>query len=611
MKKRNIRLALCISALLSSNAYVFADSTNGSPIPNAAVGTWVYNTTWPSTRSGAMPWDKAADIDDLWVNSISCYNGDSTACQQTIEPATPGGSDTPQSPNTNNNPITEIIYYGGDLESYCGGTGQGPWPIQAPPLWACAPNAFYTSYYGPYMGMMKIGDPSVDTSKIMVQDIAKWVALHPNTFTLHSTCDNFDGVGCTVSNPATSNVTGFWDNYVAGDLAARGPQFQAHTTSGFRSGAEYANVYVPSSTGRTKPALVADIDGRMDIVDHNDDFLDGLNTMQSTDAAHLADFIAKNICADDNPDGVQFDLEPFTFDSPLPGPNGVPFPGTGQQPFYTEIAKDFAGYYGNRTDPSGINNIPDAHGEYSDPLHCVDRAHPNGRFFSVFTFSGNVKPLVVTVFTHHNNGMIVDSLYDLTTSPPTIVAAAALANQARAAAGEPPITYTTTAEPGGYPTCPTTDVTVPAGTYPAYKYLVQAEITAMSKLKVPFQFGVPVGASAHEFESRQEYAADGTKGALITTFGAGNDCANEPGTPNQGSYVTQVLAAIQSSGVTSNSYYKGIDVYGWSQQSWWTDVSTPNAAYYELMPDYPNTASLTALGAGPSAAPTSSGYSGY
>ncbi|MCX7123525.1 MAG: hypothetical protein NTV32_07695 [Gammaproteobacteria bacterium] len=606
MKKRNLRLVACLSALLSSGASVFADT--GSPIPVNAIGTWVYNTTWPSTAPGALPWAKAGDVDDLWVNNISCYNGDTSgSCNRTNEPGTPGQPNTPApSFGGTQNPINEIIYYGGDLEAYCGGTEQGPesaLPSNPADLWACVPNSFYTSYYGPYMGMMKIGDPSVDTSKIMAQDIKKWVALHPNTFTLHDTCDNYDGAGCTL--PQGAQTGSFWDTFVAGDLASKGTQAGAHTSSGLRAASEYANVYVDSNG--TKPYLVADIDGRMDIADPDSDFLDGLNTMAPADAAHLADFIAKNICADDHPDGVQFDLEPFTFNS-VAGPNGVPFTGTGQKPFYTEIAKDFAGYYGQGTNypdsTAGINNQADAHGEYSDPLHCVDRAHPNGRFFSVFTFSGNVTPDVVSVFTKHNNGMIVDSLYDLTTSPSTIAAAAVLEN---AATGKK-VQYTTTGEPGGYPTCPTTDVTVPAGTYPAYQYLVQAEISAMSQLNVPFQFGVPVGASAHEFESRQEYTSTGTKSTLINTFGAGNYCANEPGTPNQGSYVYQVLKAINKSGVTSNTNYKGIDVYGWSQQSWWTDVSTSGAPVYELMPDYPNPASLGALAAGPSAAATSGGY---
>ncbi len=556
-----------------------------SPIPdNPTVATWVYNTTWPSQTSGAMPWDKAGDIDDLWVDNLSCYNGLSSACTSASQPGNPGvpGS-LPPSFATNNNPVNQIIYYGGDLEAYCDGTGQALDDIDQNGPWTCVPNAFYTSYYGPYMGLFKIGDPTVDTSPIMLSDIKKWSNTKTNTFTIHDTCDNFDGKDCTVA------TTNFWETYVAGDIASRGSQKGAHTTSGFRAGAEYSQVYM--NAPNAKPVMVADIDGRLDVANLDDDFLDGLNVMSQADAGQLADFIAKNICADDRADGVQFDLEPFDFGNTTGRLNNTnmssiiskytsQLSASGQQYFYTQIAKDFAGYHGNPDDPAGINNTL-VKGEYTDPLHCVDRAHPNGRFFSVFTFSGHVTPAVVTVFTHHNNGLIVDSLYDLTTSLPV-------------------------PEPGGSPTCPTVPVTVNvpghgSQTYPPFQLLVRAEIAKMKSLGVPYQFGIPVGASAHEFETSVAYNSSGAKTTTTATFGASGSCAAEPVVnQNQGGYVSVALNELKNGGVLDDPNYRGIAAYGWSQQSWWTDVSDPAAPYYELQPDYPNIASLTALAQGPS-----------
>lgn len=639
--KRNM---IFLSILLSARA--FAGTTDTPIPPGATVATWAYSTTWSDTPGdGLFPWSKGNDIDDLWVNNLSCYNGDSAACA-TAQPGNPPNPSVTPTPvpapsfSQNNNPINQIIYYGGDLEAYCDGTGQ---PVLAPNppggddesittngAYTCSPNDFYTSYYGPFAGLVKIGDPRVDTGKAMKSDLKKWGVPTSNSFVFHGTCDNFDGVGCVSLKDKTTPIsTSYWDTYVAKDIAAAGGGANFHTTSGFRAGAEYSHVTMNGKSTSPIPIMIADIDGRLDVADMDNDFLDGLNIMSTSDAQHLADFVAKNICADDTPSGVQFDLEPFDFTNTTGRLNSTSVSTdliqanknlgtTGQKDFYKQIAKDFAGWYGNNADPAGINNTRDPKtGAYLDPLHCVDKAHPNGRFFSVFTFSAHINQDVVDVFTHHNNGLIVDSLYDLTSNGAEFLQAAGVtANKARGTQTN----YSTTPEDGGSPTCPSADSTITQGnvsqTYPGFQFLVRTEIANVQKLMQEFtykdgnplayQFGVPAGASAHEFEARIQYAPnyDPKTGAptptTISTFSPGNPCVSEKGfNHDQGGYVTAALTELKNAPLLLNDpSYKGIAIYGFSQRSWWSDVSKAGAPENRLLPDYPNVAALTALATG-------------
>ena len=293
------------------------------------------------------------------------------------------------------------------------------------------------------------------------------------------------------------------------------------------------------------------------------------------DAVHLADFVAKNICADDKMDGVQFDLEPFCFDGKCGKLTGSDASGrNGQYYFYQEIAKDLAGYYGHSDDPAGINQTTNTYGDYSDPLHCVDRSHPDGRFFSTFTFASKVTPDVGAVFTRHNNGLIVDSLYDLSTDTNVLQQTGS----------------TSPAEPGGNPLCPTKSITVNGVTYPAMSDLVTTEIQDMYKVahayNLPYQFAIPGGASAHEFESRDQYDSNGNK---IDTINTSDSCGQQV---TQGDYIKADLnAIIANSAVKNDPNYRGYDIYGWSQQSWWTDTSTTSGAHFKLNPGYPSSTS--------------------
>lgn len=245
---------------------------------------------------------------------------------------------------------------------------------------------------------------------------------------------------------------------------------------------------------------IVDMDGRVDNKKEGEyDYLDHFNDLDETEAKLFADKVAKTICSDNSVDGVQFDIEPFSFT----GGHGGTYSGSGQKYFYTEIAKDFAGYYGSSADPEGINHSA------ADPLRCVNAKHPNGRVFSVFTFSKYVTPDVVNTFNHHGNGYIVDSLYDL--GP----------------------------EHGGHLT-----------SVDEFNSLVKAEIAAMATKGVPYQFAIPAAASAHEFESGP--------------FGEG------VGSGHQIDYVKTVIKAINPQALqASDPNFKGIDLWSWNTAMWW------------------------------------------
>lgn len=256
--------------------------------------------------------------------------------------------------------------------------------------------------------------------------------------------------------------------------------------SGYASVQQYSHVpYVKNN--------VAVIDGRVDNgITGIYDYLDHLNTLGKTDAEHFADKVAYTLCADDSLRGIQFDIEPFSFTG-----KGGTFAGTGQKYFYDQIAKDFAGYH----DGDSSN----------DSFHCVDKKNPDGRFFSVFTFSKSITPEVAATLTKYHNGMVVDSLYDL---------------------GEKPGgSYNTVAE---------------------FKALAAKEIADMQAISqqynLAYQFAIPVSASAHEFE---------TKAGVSTG-------------QKQMDYVTAAIEAIQPDQLKqSDPNFKGVDVWAWNQAMWW------------------------------------------
>ncbi|RMB60037.1 hypothetical protein EAX62_10000 [Tessaracoccus antarcticus] len=195
----------------------------------------------------------------------------------------------------------------------------------------------------------------------------------------------------------------------------------------------------PSGAAARPVVMTPVIDGRIG----PEGYLRNFNDLSESLARDYADKASKELCADGRIDGIQFDLEPFDVTTP-----------NGQYYFYLQIAKNFAGDHDG--DPG------------NDPYGCVDAAHPQGRFFSFFTFAAAIEPGTVSasnvhdVVTSYGNGLIIASLYDLNN--------------------------------------------LPAGTLndlPTYTGSVQQEVANMKawaqELEIPYAFGIPASASAHEY----------------------------------------------------------------------------------------------------------------
>ena len=181
------------------------------------------------------------------------------------------------------------------------------------------------------------------------------------------------------------------------------------------------------------------IDGHVDLPvkteeEQEEEYLNHINTLPADEAQYFADKVSKAICSNNDVAGVQFDIEPFSFTG-----EGGTVQGSGQQYFYTQIAKNFA----------------------STEFGCVNTDHPNGRIFSIFTFAKAITPDVKTMLTQYGNGYVMDSLYDL--GP----------------------------KPGGE-----------LNSVEDFKKYAKQEIQDMKALGVPYQFAIPAAASAHEFETR-------------------------------------------------------------------------------------------------------------
>ena len=198
--------------------------------------------------------------------------------------------------------------------------------------------------------------------------------------------------------------------------------------------------YAKKLQGSQVKHIVPVIDGRTDDMGVSHSYDQIFNKMPQSFANNIANEVAKQICADPNVDGVQFDIEPFQIPAKAtPGKDG-------QYYFYKKIAQDFA----------------------SKQFNCVDESHPKGRFFSVFTFAKSINPRLAKVFNQYHNGYIVDSLYDLGPK-----------NAERAGkASTLPSLYSQ------YVTKEMNDLIANAKTY-----------------KVHFQIGIPAVASVHEFSA--------------------------------------------------------------------------------------------------------------
>ena len=283
---------------------------------------------------------------------------------------------------------------------------------------------------------------------------------------------------------------------------------------GFRS----VQAYVPKNQflyGKGNAPLVLDntgidgvnykiivIDGRVD----KGGYLQGLNLMTEPEARGLARKVAGTICADNSIDGIQFDIEPFSFNGGKGGENG-----DGQKFFYQEMAKCLAGWHSNSYENSKeINRYGEEYDSNADPIGAVNKKHPYGRFFSVFTFSDSVSDEVVDVYKKFGNFYIIDSLYDLENSPGAKT-----------------------------PTTPE-----------KFKKLVRNEIDKIRTKGIPYQFAIPAAASCHEFES-----SNGIKNHNIDT---------------QLDYVRIVMQEIKPGKLKKEDpYFKGIALWSWNSAMWW------------------------------------------
>lgn len=247
----------------------------------------------------------------------------------------------------------------------------------------------------------------------------------------------------------------------------------------YSNGSRSAAAYFDETRKSFTPAdIMPVIDGRVNQTGA-DDYLRALNNLDQATAKIYADKVAELFCNDKHVSGIQFDIEPFDITQP------------GQSYFYQQIAKDLAGM-----------NHPGRDG--SDPLHCVDENHPQGRFFSIFTVSHRVNDKVAEIVNRYDNGYIVDALYDL--GPKS----------------------------GGIASSPE-----------EYRRYVSREVGNMlekaDQYKVRFQFAIPVAATVHEFESRA---------GKMTGF-------------KQIDYVKAAISAINDKHARDNKNYLGMATWTW------------------------------------------------
>lgn len=283
---------------------------------------------------------------------------------------------------------------------------------------------------------------------------------------------------CPSNNPAQCTPADLQSYYTA-------------TSSGFASTLAYFSdlTLAPSiASGSTaeKISLSPIIDGRTDA----GGYLIGFNQLSQSLAQTYADQVAAQVCADPRVDGIQFDLEPFDVTSK-----------NGQYYFYMQIAKDFAGEHTGST--------------ATDPYACVSAAHPQGRYFSVFTFAaaiqtGTASAANVVAFTSaYHNAYVIDSLYDLGTNP----------------AGS-------------------------LNDLPTYQTLATQQADNMKTWahaqSIPYAFGIPGAASAHEYTTCTGTCVAGANGTT------GNPML---------SYAKEAVAAINGSGATSDGFFLGTDIW--------------------------------------------------
>jgi hypothetical protein len=254
------------------------------------------------------------------------------------------------------------------------------------------------------------------------------------------------------------------------------------------------------------------IDGKLD-ADGDKNLLNALNHLDEATANELADKVAQTYCADQQIAGVQFNFE------------GVDFNEFGQANFFRRIAMNFAG-----------QNDPTRSG--SDAFGCSNNLYPQGRLFSVLMSANHITPTVSEILNHYENGYIIDPLYDLGSNR------------------------------GG-------TVNSPAD-YQRYAITeINNMINVASNLNIVYQFGIPLAATPHEFES-----VNGVKSGY-----------------QQIDYVRAVMAAIQTAKPAEFSYFKGLNFWAWSSQYDWQGQrftpAQPSASVLDYLATYTTNANTS------------------
>lgn len=227
-------------------------------------------------------------------------------------------------------------------------------------------------------------------------------------------------------------------------------------------------------------------------------YLAGFNDLTKSLADAFADKVAQRLCSDPELDGVQFDLEHFSVSTK-----------NGQYYFYKRIARDFASGQG---------------------FNCRNNRHPNGRFFSVFTTSIDIKPgttsgsNVAAIMSTAQNAYIIDPLYDLL--------------------GQPSDYKTSLAD---------------------YQTAAMNEAARMrqwaDQLGIKYELAIPAAATHHEYQTCTGSNCQGTS------------------TATQLDYATAAIQAIDASGARSDPLSLGVTVWTWS-----TFIGDSNASFQPTSP---------------------------
>lgn len=293
--------------------------------------------------------------------------------------------------------------------------------------------------------------------------------------------------------------------------------YDTKPTSAVASGEEVTAAYKAVFGGGFQYSPI--IDGRVDT-----GWMRGFNSISQKQAQAGADQLAKQVCGDDNVDGIQLDIEPFSLQTFYSSKtSGATAEYNGQYYFYQELSKDFAG--GN----SAITT-------------CVDSKHPNGRYFSVFTYASMINSNVKNAFYYDDKeiGYIVDSLYDLGPLP------------------------------GGRYNDPT-----------SYATYVKNEVSAMkaaaAKYGLRYQLAIPYAASVHEYEG---VGIINPETAVFEKRSTGY---------KQSQYVSAAWSAIQSENVAADANFIGVDY--WAFEAAVTVGNSHNGNVWGGVPFYPNSAS--------------------